>query len=218
MAQPRTPPYPGQNGKLVVSDNLNGFHNRLVTMNYDGSGKTPITPDDFNNVTPAWSPDGSKIAFSSRHGPETREDIWIVNADGTDPQQVTSIFGQDRDPTWSPDGSKIAFSTNWDGNSEIYVVNADGSGLHNITNNVENQDTTPAWSPDGTKIAYVATDDQLLPEHPAHLGDGCGREQPDAVATGATRQGRTGRRTARSSCIPRTTTAAAANSATRFMS
>ena len=139
--------YPGVNGKLVVSDNLNGFHNRLVTMNYDGSARTPITPDDFNNFKPAWSPDGSKIAFSSRHGPETREDIWVVDADGTDPQQVTAIFGQDTDPTWSPDGSKIAFTTNQDGNSEIYVVNADGTGLHNITNNVENQDTTPAWSP-----------------------------------------------------------------------
>ena len=47
--------YPGVNGKLVVSDNLNGFHNRLVTMNPDGSARTPITPDDFNNFKPAWS-------------------------------------------------------------------------------------------------------------------------------------------------------------------
>ena len=89
-------------------------------------------------------------------GPESRQDIWSINADGTGLQQLTSIFGQDTYPTWSPDGSQIAFSTNWLGNSEIYVVNADGSGLHNITNNMENQDTAPAWSPDGTKIAYLA--------------------------------------------------------------
>ena len=146
--------HPGQNGRLVVSDNLGGFHHRLVTMNYDGSARTPITPDDFDNDKPAWSPDGQKIAFSSSHSSETRQDIWTINADGTGQQQVTSIAGQDRDPTWSPDGSKIAFTTNWDGNSEIYVVNADGSGLHNITNNVENQDDAPAWSPDGTKIAF----------------------------------------------------------------
>jgi hypothetical protein len=155
--------FPGQNGRLVVSDNSGSSHKRLVTLNYDGSGRTTITPDDFDNHAPVWSPDGSKIAFSSRHGPESREDIWIVNSDGSDQQQVTSIFGQDRDPTWSPDGSQIAFSTNWDGNSEIYVVNADGTGLHNITNNVENQDTTPAWSPDGTKIAYVARTTNFSP-------------------------------------------------------
>ena len=57
--------------------------------------------------------------------------------------------------TWSPDGSRIAFISERDGNLEIYVVNADGSGLTNLTNNPAT-DFVPRWSPNGSRIAFVS--------------------------------------------------------------
>jgi Tol biopolymer transport system component len=58
-------------------------------------------------------------------------------------------------PTWSPDGTKIAFTSTRDGNEEVYVMNADGSGQTNLTNHPAS-DIFPAWSPDGTKIAFTS--------------------------------------------------------------
>ena len=58
-------------------------------------------------------------------------------------------------PTWSPDGSKIAFHSTRDGNNEIYVMNADGSGQTRLTNNPA-AGLLPAWSPDGIKIAFTS--------------------------------------------------------------
>lgn len=147
--------YPGLNGRIAIADGQGSPYD-LVTMNYDGSGRTTLTDDTQDVYYPSWSPDGTKIAFGRYSGPDGRRDIWTINADGSGLQRVTTIFGEDFNPTWSPDGTRIAFSTNWDGNAEIYVVNADGTGLLNLTNNVENQDTMPAWSPGGTQIAYVA--------------------------------------------------------------
>ena len=67
-------------------------------------------------------------------------------------------MGAQADPAWSPDGRKIAFLNGRDGNSEVYVMNANGSGQRNLTRNPGN-DADPAWSPDGRKIAFVSNRD-----------------------------------------------------------
>ena len=56
-------------------------------------------------------------------------------------------------PAWSPDGGKIAFVSTRDGNPEIYVMNADGTGVVNLSTNAAS-DLGPAWSPDGTRLAF----------------------------------------------------------------
>ena len=70
----------------------------------------------------AWSPDGTRIVFSSSQG-----QITMINADGTGLTLLT-VRGSNLMPTWSPDGARIAFCSGRDGNNEIYVMNADGSG------------------------------------------------------------------------------------------
>jgi Tol biopolymer transport system component len=94
-------------------------------------------------LSPAWSPDGSKIAFdSSRDDPYG--EIYVMNVDGSNPTRLTSNSGYDINAAWSPDSSEIAFQTDRDGNFEIYVMNADGSKQANLTRNPAS-DGDPAW-------------------------------------------------------------------------
>lgn len=68
-----------------------------------------------------------------------------MNADGSGLRQLTYSGDLNKEPTWSPDGSQIAFNSNRDGNSEIYVINLDCSGLQNLTNTTEYNESTPRW-------------------------------------------------------------------------
>ena len=125
-------------------------------MNADGSAVTQLTDHPANDTTPAWSPDGRKIAFTSTRGGTT--DIYVMNADGSDVTRLTNHPSGSWWPAWSPDGQKIAFTG---GNEDdIYIINVDGSDLTRITNSPA-RDLFPAWAP-GSQIAFlrVALDDQ----------------------------------------------------------
>ena len=94
---------------------------------------------------PAWSPDGTKIAFASdgaralNHG-----DIFVVNSDGSGRTNLTNDPASDDLPAWSPDGTKIAFVSTRGGAHSIFVMNADGTGVTRLTNNA-GYDGEPAW-------------------------------------------------------------------------
>ena len=125
----------------------------IYTMNADGSNPTNITDNNVENYSPAWSPDGSKIAFA-RWGSST-SDIYVMNAGGSGQTKLSGTGDSDDfDPAWSPDGSKIAFARWGVWESDIYVMNVDGSNPINLTGNDEGS-YGPAWSPDGSKIAFA---------------------------------------------------------------
>ncbi len=118
--------------------------NQIWIMNDDGEHQTPFPGLTRPSPTaPAWSADGTKLAFVS--GGE----IWKINANGTGELRVTTNATADTDPSWSPDGTKIVFGK---GGSGIAVVNADGTNEMNLTTNPN--DVKPAWSSDGTLIAF----------------------------------------------------------------
>ncbi len=125
----------------------------IYVMNADGTGLTRITNNPALDYEPAWSPDGSKLVFYSDRD-DVNGEIYVMNADGSGvPSRLTNNTAIDNRPSWSPDGTKIVFDSNRDGDSDIYVMNADGSNQIGLTNNAVGDDS-PAWSPDGTKIVF----------------------------------------------------------------
>lgn len=128
---------------------------QIFTMLGDGSQRMALTSpgpaspaSPYPAWEPAWSPDGSLLAFRGYWGDGEFSDLFIMNADGTRVRQLTTRMNGS-DPTWAPDGSRIAFA-GYDG---LYVTNIDGTGLQPVTaGGTEYAD--PSWSPDGRRIAY----------------------------------------------------------------
>jgi len=110
-------------------------------MNADGTGATKITDygdETYFNSQAAWSPDGSRIAVALGG-------IQVMNPDGTG---LVKLGVDGSDPEWSPDGSKLAFTfAAADVKADIFVINADGTGLRNLTNSPEVSESFPTWSP-----------------------------------------------------------------------
>ncbi len=151
---------------LRFSEDL-GPESNVFVMRTDGSGLTQLTApnSDYLNTDPAWSPDSSRIAFIRRtKGDAGGIGIGVVNADGsgeTDlfmPDIALSVDGR---LSWSPDGKRLAFQggefsdTAFAGRVPgIYVINADGSGLTQLTK-LGGFLYGLAWSPDGAHIAFI---------------------------------------------------------------
>lgn len=137
--------------KIAFQTNRDGNF-EIYVMNADGTGLVNLTNSAATESGAAWSPDGSKIAFySNRDG---TDGLYVMNADGSAVSKLISGIGG-FDPAWSPDGKKIAFDCHIDvANSDICVINSDGTGVTRITNDAA-VDYEPAWKPDGSKILFV---------------------------------------------------------------
>ena len=104
-----------------------------------------------------WSPDGNRIAFVRPpvNFYEGNDDIYIANADGTGLTRLTRNRTGDHSPIWSPDGTRIAFLSSRDKLTNISLINADGSGVVDLTGSrISGRVKTFRWSPDGTRLAF----------------------------------------------------------------
>jgi WD40 repeat protein len=117
---------------------------------FDGTTAISLTA----GISPAWSPDGSRLAFlSNRAG---NWEVFVMNADGSGVTQLTDTQRHEDAPAWSPDGRFIVFSSERDGNAEIYRMAVDGTDVARLTNAPLTLDIQPVYSPDGARLAYVA--------------------------------------------------------------
>ncbi|MBN1992916.1 MAG: PD40 domain-containing protein [Anaerolineae bacterium] len=116
---------------------------------------TQITTDGNLNISPVWSPDGSRLAFNSKASGNW--DIYTMTPTGSDIRQITTAPGNDLSPAWSPDGTQIAYEANQEGNVEIYIIDANGGGPpQNISNVSTANDHGPTWSPDGQFLVFYS--------------------------------------------------------------
>ena len=158
-------PPAGPTGRIAFVSDRDG-NPEIYVMDADGGNLTRLT-DNFDQTVddgPAWSPDGQKIAFSSRRGASGYQ-IYVMNADGNFAagSGQKPLTGDDRadtwdlEPAWSPDGGKVAFVSLGARNGEAYytlnVIDVESGSRTPLTGN-EKPLSAPTWSPDGQKIAF----------------------------------------------------------------
>jgi Tol biopolymer transport system component len=145
-------------GRTITFITIGGVY----VMRPDGGGRRVLARMTGASWRVAWSPDGRRIAVVSDDA------LWVMSADGTRPRKLVDgpfddpfnpLHGWSSDLAWSPDSRMIAFSQGSREAKEIVVVNTDGSGLRNLTDNDGVNDEDPVWSPDGRAIAFTSDRD-----------------------------------------------------------
>jgi Tol biopolymer transport system component len=159
--------YSPDGSQIAFSSDAEG-NQQVFLMKADGSGSPArLTEDPVQAEMGDWSPDGSRIVFTSYRDStgcsETprgfvactgyNREIYVMDADGGDPVRLTDDPADDGAPAWSPDGSQIVFHSDRFGNDDIYVMNVDGSDVRQLSSSPA-AERFPTWSPDGLMIAF----------------------------------------------------------------
>lgn len=167
MPAPGHAAFPGSNGRIAYWDFV-GEPPQIFTIEPEGTGRTRLTNSaNTLNEDPAWSADGSRIAFTRFAVGSGNNSLRLMDADGSNVSVVLTLddlppaFVFISDPAWSPDGTMLAFCAfkNSSFKDKVFTVGVDGMGLSKLST-MDDDDCGPAWSPDGTTIAVESLDDE----------------------------------------------------------
>jgi TolB protein len=136
-------------GKRVAMTLSKDTNTEIYVKDADGKNAIRLTRNRFSDTSPCFSPDGSQIAFVSDRGGKPQ--VYVMSASGGDASPLSSQGGNSFDPAWSPDGKKIAYVVER-GGFNIWVMNSDGSGAMQYTDQGVNE--SPTWSPDSRHVAF----------------------------------------------------------------
>ena len=171
--------------KRDVRGYLDSRRSHLYLFDLAAKKLEPLTTGTFDETAPAWSPDGSQIAFMRRHGSgdvdkAPNQDVYVIEARaGAEPRRLTSTTAQERGtPQWSPDGRTIAYLLGDEVRFSAYVqeklavVPAAGGAPRTLTDALDRPVRAPVWSLDGKFIVFGVVDDrsELLARVPAAGG------------------------------------------------
>ena len=152
------PAWSPDGSRIAFASNREGNYDvfPLYLMNADGTNQHRIHSAYAISGYPSWSPDGKEIVFANDKE-ENRTgnfELFLIEPETINAEKRLTFHARyDIAPAFSPDGRRIAFTSSADGNWEIYVINADGTGLVRITRNPASE-ANPVWSPDGTKLVF----------------------------------------------------------------
>jgi len=130
-----------------------GGEYRLDVADSDGEDTQTALRSHEPIISPAWSPDGTKVAYVSFEN--KKPVVYVQDLVSRRRTIVANYKGSNSAPAWSPDASRLAVALSRDGLTQIYIVNADGSGLRRLTNS-NGIDTEPQFSPDGQFIYFTS--------------------------------------------------------------
>lgn len=128
-----------------------GWAIRMFSIDLNRAVAFPAGTVGSANQSPAWSGDGSKLAFSSNRSGDP--EIWIADASGANAHQITHFEGPDVSPTWNPRSSaQIAWISGRTGLPQLYIMDVDGANIQRITDG--GYAVSPNWSPNGQMLTY----------------------------------------------------------------
>lgn len=193
-----SPSFSPDGKRLVVAGDVGG----IFVIGTDGTDlKALVDDDEYEDREPAFSPDGTKIAWLRTTLGSTPQDdgtelvtseetaLWIMDADGSNPKRLAASAGPDQvgPPAFSPDGKKISYVVeNPDAQTldrHLWVMNADGTDAKALTSGAENSDWDPSFSPDERKIVFAGVRGTEILEVYAMNADGT---DPVQLTTGGT--------------------------------
>ena len=183
-AKPKTPP-PIVIDRFQFKQDESGYlgkqRRHLYVLDLESGKTTILTSGDYDELLPAWSPDGKSLAFVSKRRPEfdrdSNWDLYVIDAapgGNAVPRQLTTFEGPDNDPdtesrpAWSPDGRSIAYLQGgplklvYYGVQKLAVVPAAGGAPRILTAALDRNATNPVWSPDGSSIYFLLEDDRTI--------------------------------------------------------
>ncbi len=164
---------PKENKIVWETDSLGNW--TIWIMNDDGSDKKQLTSENVISGWPSWSPDGQQLTYWSYDPTSKTTDIWKMNNDGTSKARLTTDGTFKGSPQWSPRGDRIAYTANTTGNTEVYIINTNGTGERQITHNHTSTHfvtTLITWHPDGQRLYYQVITSPLPPNtFPTITGD-----------------------------------------------